>query len=90
MELRILDNFEPDNVVPLLKKYMDWRLTDTAGNLLDDRQKLVDSGLEVAVSIRKFDLPTAEFPLGVYHPATQYREITEGKVGGLGFVEREL
>lgn len=54
-------------------------------NLLDDRQKLIDSGLEVAVSTRTFGLPTPERPLSVYHPAHPYPEITADKVSGLEF-----
>ena len=86
MTLRTLENFEPDHVVPFLKKNMAWKLTDTASNLLDDQQKLIDSALEITISARNFDLPTPQHPLGVYHPADEYREITEDKVGGFGYV----
>ncbi|CAG8980482.1 hypothetical protein HYALB_00013118, partial [Hymenoscyphus albidus] len=76
-QLRVLDNYEPENVVPFLAKNLQWRITDTAGNLLGDEQKMRESGLVVAVSCRLFDLPTPEMPLGVYHPAKDYAEITE-------------
>lgn len=85
MSLRTLDSFKPEHVVPFLKANLVWRLTDTASNLLDDQQKLIDSGLEITVSARKFDLPTPDHPLGIYYPARGYREITEDKVGGFGY-----
>lgn len=86
MSLRTLESFAPEHVVPFLKKNAAWRLTDMASNLLDDQQQLIDSGLEVSISSRKFDLPTPEHPLGVYHPAQRYPEITSDKLGGFGFV----
>jgi Tyosinase C-terminal domain len=85
MDLRTLESFEPEQVRPFLKANLAWRLTDTASNLLDDQQRLIDSALEITVSARKFDLPTPEHPLGVYHPAESYRDITEDKLGGFGY-----
>jgi hypothetical protein len=86
MTLRTLESFEPEHVVPFLKKNLGWKLTDTASNLLDDQQKLIDSALEITISSRTFDLPTPQYPLGVYHPAEEYREITDDKIGGFGYV----
>jgi hypothetical protein len=86
MSLRTLESFEPEHVVPFLKQNLAWRLTDPASNLLDDQQQLVDSKLELTISARDFDLPTTEHPLGVYHPAVEYREVTEDKVGGFGYI----
>lgn len=85
MTLRTLESFEPEHVVPFLKKNLRWKLTDTASNLLDDQQKLIDSALEITISVRNFDLPTPEHPLGIYHVAEEYREITDDKVGGFGY-----
>lgn len=48
-------------------------------------EQLANSGLQVSVSVRDFELPTTEKPLGVYHPAEVVREITEGKFGGFGY-----
>jgi len=84
-ELRTLESFHPDQVVPFLKKYLSWRVTDIASNLINEEQRLLASGLEVRVSVRNFDLPTAEAPLGVYYPPEVYQEITQDKVGGFGY-----
>jgi hypothetical protein len=86
MSLRTLENFEPENVVPFLKANVAWKLTDMASNLIDGERELRDSGLEVSVSARMFELPTPGHPLGVYHPATQYPETTADKIGGFGYV----
>lgn len=86
MTLRTLESFEPEHVVPFLKQNMAWRLTDTASTLLDDEVRLVDSKLEITVTSRMFDLPTAEHPLGVYHPSVEYKGVTEDKIGGYGYV----
>ncbi|KAF4626854.1 hypothetical protein G7Y89_g11303 [Cudoniella acicularis] len=87
LALRTLEDFEPANVVPFLKKNMAWTLTDAASNLLDDRQQLIDSKLEITVSVRQFDLPSPQFPMGVYYPSTDYKEATVDKVGGFGWVD---
>lgn len=84
--LRTLESFEPDQVKDFLKNNLKWVLTDMSSNLLGDVQMMIDSGLEIGVSARKFDLPTQEKPLGVYYPPVRYEEITRDKVGGLGYV----
>lgn len=82
MNLRILQSFEPGQVVDFLKKNLAWRVTDMASNSINTTE-LAASGLEVSVSVREFDLPSAEKPLGIYYPAVVYEEITRGKIGGV-------
>jgi hypothetical protein len=85
-ERRTLDSFRPEHVIPFLKDRLEWRITDTASNLLaEDEAALLESGLEVTVSVRDFELPTQERPMGIYRPAVVYKEITEEKVGGYGY-----
>ena len=83
--LRTLESFRPEHVVPFLKANIGWRITDTASNLINDEQKLLASKLEVTVTVRSFELPSAEKPLGEYYPAYAYEEITKDKVGGFGY-----
>lgn len=83
--LRTLESFRPEHVVPFLKANIGWRLTDLASNLITDEQDLLASKLEVTVTARSFELPSAEKPLGEYYPAYAYEEITNDKLGGFGF-----
>lgn len=85
LELRTLESFKPEHVVPFLKKNLQWRVTDTASQLIGEDQQLMDSQLEIRVSAREFELPSPEHPLGVYYPSTVYQDITREKVGGHGF-----
>lgn len=64
---------------------MRWRLTDAASNPINNDQDLLASKLEVAVSVRGFELPSTEKPLGEYYPPQVYEEITKDKVGGFGY-----
>ena len=84
--LRTLESFRPEHVVPFLKANIGWRVTDIASNLIDDPAKLIESGLEVLITMRNFRVPNADEPLGVYDlTTTAYPEITEDKVGGFGY-----
>ncbi|KAK4695524.1 hypothetical protein P7C71_g2239, partial [Lecanoromycetidae sp. Uapishka_2] len=78
-----LDN-EP-SVVRFLKEHLQWQVVDTASNPITDEQQLRDSGLEVKVVRRKFEVPTDENKLGLYSDPVVYQEITEGKLGGYGY-----
>lgn len=83
--MRTLESFKPEHVVPFLKELLGWRITDTASNLINDEQRLLASQLEVTVTVRDFDSPTPEKPLGMYYPAYAYKEITKDQIGGYGY-----
>lgn len=83
-ELRVLDSFRPEHVVPFLKEHLQWRVVDAASGLIEDEQALRGSKLEVVIFRRDYELPSENRLLGVYFPATGYPEITRGKVGGAG------
>jgi hypothetical protein len=85
MSLRTLDSFALEHVIPFLKKNISWRLTDMSSNLLDDQQRLIDSGLTISIGAREFEFPTPQNPLGVYHPEQSYPDITSDKLGGFGY-----
>ena len=74
-----VQSMEPEQVVPFLKKYLSWRVVDTAGVLLEGVEQ---SGLEVKVTDRLFTPPSAADPLGTYEASVVHPEITAGKVGG--------
>jgi len=84
-QMRTLESFESEHVVPFLRKHLRWILTGAASNLLNDAQKIKDSRLEISVWDRIFDLPTAEHLLGVYHLADLHLEVTETRLGGYGY-----
>jgi len=84
LELRTLEGFSEERVVPFLKKNLRWRVTDTSSRPIEEG-RWGDAGLEIRVSSRKFTLPTPEYPLGIYHPITPYPSITENLVGGYGY-----
>ncbi len=86
MKMRTLESFHPKHVLPFLKQHLHWVVTDTASQLINDEQELAKSKLEILVSSRAYDLPTATSPLGLYHPSEEYPEITAGKVGGYGYI----
>ena len=85
MGMRTLESLHPNHVVPFLKKYLCWVVTNTASQLINDDQEIVKSKLEILVSSRAYDLPTSTSPLGLYYPSEEYPEITAGKVGGYGY-----
>ena len=84
--MRTLESLEPKHVVPFLKEHLDWRITDVSSSLKNAEEDLISSGLEITVSDRLYDLPTNEKPLGEYYPSSIHQEITEGKLGGYGYV----
>ena len=84
-DMRTLQSFEPEYVVPFLKQNMHWVITTTASDLVDDLEMIRDSRLEVSVWDRVFDLPTPEHRMGLYYPVEVHREITETQPGGLGY-----
>ena len=81
-EMRTLESFRPVHVVPFLKEHLHWVITDTASRLIHDEQDIIRSKLEILVSTRGYDVPTDSSPLGLYHPAEDYPEISTGKIGG--------
>ena len=85
MNFRTLESYEAVHVVPFLKKNLGWRVTDTTSNPINNEQQIIDSGLEILASLRDFDIPTQDDPLGLYYTATAYPDITEDKVGGYGY-----
>lgn len=85
LALRTLESFAPEHVIPFLQKNVGWRVTTAASQLISDPEQLISSGLEVSVSSRRFEYPTAELPLGVYHAAQPHPEITSDKLGGAGY-----
>jgi hypothetical protein len=84
LDLRILQDYSEEQVVPFLKKNLRWRLTD-AGSRIIDQGQWADGGLEIRVSSRKYQLPTPEYPLGIYYPPTPHPEITADVPGGYGY-----
>ena len=84
-DMRTLQSFEPEHVVPFLKQHLKWVIADTASEIKDDIDTMRESHLEISVWDRIFDLPTPEHRLGLYHPATLHQEITQTHPGGLGF-----
>ncbi len=85
LNLRTLQSFEPEHVVPFLKQNLKWAITNTASEVKDDIETIRDSQLEISVWDRIFDLPTPEHRLGLYYPAELHREVTETQPGGLGY-----
>ena len=84
-EMRTLESFRHEDVAKFLKENLRWIITDTASRIIDDREILIKSKLEILVLSREYDLPTQTNPLGLYHPSEAWPEITEGKVGGYGY-----
>ncbi|KAI9789436.1 MAG: hypothetical protein M1835_001679 [Candelina submexicana] len=89
MEMRTLESLEPEHVVPFLKKYLHWRITDLASNPLNEPQQIKNSKLCVSVWDRDFELPTARKRLGKYLPSHVHKEVTKGKLGGFGYGEED-
>ena len=81
-EMRTLETFQPEHVVPYLQKNLSWRIIDSENNIISDQERIIASKLEISVSTREYQLPSEQNPLGVYGPATTYPEITAGKLGG--------
>ena len=82
LEMRTLQSFEPEHVVPFLRENLKWVLTDGASALIDDEERIRASELEITVWERLYDLPTEEARMGKYHPATLHAQATEGRLGG--------
>lgn len=72
--------------MPFFKEHLQWRVIDKASQAIDDDQQLRDTGLKIKVVRRKFDVPTDDNKLGVYSDPAVYQRITEGKLGGYGWV----
>ena len=84
-EIKTIRDLEPDQVRPFLKEHLQWRIVDLHSNLIDDEQRIRDSGLEVKVMSRMFETPNDENKLGVYSDPVLYQDITELKQGGYGY-----
>jgi hypothetical protein len=82
-DLRVLSSLEQQPVVEFLKKNLEWRIVDMAGNV-KTAEEVSASGLETLVADRTFTYPKAEnvSSLGEYGSYTYHPEITLGKVGG--------
>ena len=74
--MRTLESFHTEHVMPSLKKNIEWRITDTASNVIND---LLASKLEVRVSAREFELPSKEKPVGLYYSPTIYKDVNTDK-----------
>ena len=82
--LRTIPNLEPEHVVPFLKEQFSWRMTDLRGELLSGREQ--EARLEVTVTSRTFEPPAPGSVMGFYGEYVEYREITQDKPGGKGYV----
>ena len=85
-EKKTISDLEPDQVRPFLKEHLKWRIVDLESNLIDNEQRIRDSGLEVKVISRVFETPNDENKLGVFSDPVLYQDITELKQGGYGYV----
>ena len=85
-EKKTIRDLEPDQVKPFLREHLKWRIVDLDSNLINDEQRITDSGLEVRVISRMFETPNDENKLGFYSDLVLYQDITELKQGGYGYV----
>ena len=83
-EKKTIDSLDPEEVIPFLKEHLQWRVTDTASNLLGEGGLGgdADAGLQIKVADRLFELPSGQNLLGRYGTSTVHPEITQGKPGG--------
>ncbi|KAL9612930.1 MAG: hypothetical protein Q9167_002513 [Letrouitia subvulpina] len=79
--LRILKSLNPEDVVPVLKENLNWRITTPSGEL-KTRDAVRDSGLEIKIVSRWYNMPSADNGLGSYNAPILHASITQGKVGG--------
>lgn len=85
----LIDSLEPETVVPVLKKHLEWRVVTLEGEVIDTKQFMKrghEGALEVRVSgrdVRVLDgLDKVDFPgFGTWEV---HEEVTRAKVGGFG------
>ena len=81
---RTLENLEVGSVVPFLREQIAWRMATVDGALLEGREQ--EAKLEVTVTSREYESPSAAFPAGRYRPVQLHPEVTDDKPGGFGYV----
>ena len=74
---------EPDQVWPFLLEHLKWRIVDLDSNLINAKQRINNSGLEVKVISRMFETLNDENKLGVCSDPVPYQDITELNWGGI-------
>ncbi|KAI4157758.1 MAG: hypothetical protein LQ342_008022 [Letrouitia transgressa] len=79
--LRILESLDPEKVVPYLTENLNWRITTPSGEL-KSKEAVRDSGLEIKVMSRWYNIQTRDKGLGSYDEPILHEAITHRKTGG--------
>jgi hypothetical protein len=82
-DLRVLSSLDQQPVADFLRKNLEWRIVDMAGNV-KTAEEVTASGLETLLADRIFTYPKDSdvSSFGEYGPYTYHPDVTSGKVGG--------